>query len=314
MSLAVSLLIPAYNATRFIGNIVSDARAQTAAFAEILVYDDASGDGTAEKAKSLGVDHVIEGHVNKGPSFARNRLLQEASCPWIHFHDADDRLDPDYVRAVTTAAPRPDEMLFCGLRVHDAQAQKDVSSYTYTHLNGVSDLDAFLQTSFQVGCGLYPADALRAIGGFREDIRGGEDLDLHVRLIHAGVKFRAIPDLLSVYCRYGNVTFTETNVGRLHSDLSYVYEQYLRELPPAHHPLVAKLVMEQAFKLYANCQFAECDHAIEVARGAGRRTVASSHAAIRLLSAVVGVKPVFWARHHLSHLLRQSAHAKRDRP
>lgn len=304
MSSGVSLLIPAYNAARFVENIIADAKAQSPPFAEIIVYDDASTDKTAAKVRSLGVNHVIVGDINRGPSFARNQLLKASSQPWVHFHDADDRLDSNYLKAVTSASPVQGEMLFCGLRVFDARSQTYGNSYDYTHLNGVEDLGAFLQTSFQVGSGLYPADALRAIGGFRENIRGGEDLDLHVRLIQSGVGFRAIPDLLNIYCRYGNTTFTETNVGQLHTDLLYVYERYLQELPAAFRPLVAKLIMEQAYKLYSVGLHDESNKAVALAKSSGRHCVSSSHSVVRLLSLLIGAKAVFRLRKTASQFVR----------
>ncbi|WP_038158646.1 glycosyltransferase family A protein [Verrucomicrobium sp. BvORR106] len=304
MNSQISLLIPAYNAAPFIGNLIADARAQSPQFSEILVYDDASTDSTAEVATSLGVDRVISGKINRGAAHARNQLIEAASCPWVHFHDADDRLDKDYLQIVTAATPKLDEFLFCGMRIYHVGSQKHGPSYEFTHLNGENNLGVFLKNNLPMGCGLYPTESLRRINGFREGIRGGEDFDLHIRLILSGTCFRAIPEVLCTYCRYGNITFTETNLHQLQSDVLTVYEKYLQELPAKYQPVVGELLMEHAYKLYANRQFAEATQAIKLAKSAGRNTVSSSHAFLRLLSGTIGVGPVFRLR-SVSNRLRQ---------
>jgi glycosyltransferase involved in cell wall biosynthesis len=119
----ISLLIPTYNAEHHLPNLIADARAQTAPFAEILVYDDKSTDRTVEVAKALGVDRILPAEENRGASYARNRLIDACGSEWIHFHDADDRLDARYNELVLQASPEPDEVVLCGLKTYDATTQ-----------------------------------------------------------------------------------------------------------------------------------------------------------------------------------------------
>src|SRR2546430_11591400 len=93
--LAVSLLIPAYNAESWLSDLLTDAVNQTLPFSEILVYDDASGDETGRVARSFGA-RVFRGEQNRGAAFARNRLIASTDATWLHFHDADDRLSPNF--------------------------------------------------------------------------------------------------------------------------------------------------------------------------------------------------------------------------
>lgn len=94
----VSILIPCYNAERWIAETLNSALAQTWQNTEIIVVNDGSGDHSvtiAREFESRGVK-VISQH-NRGASAARNRALQEAQGDFIQYLDADDLLAPDKI-------------------------------------------------------------------------------------------------------------------------------------------------------------------------------------------------------------------------
>src|SRR5690625_3958066 len=111
----LSLCIPAYNAAWCLPRLLDSARAQTVPFDEILVYNDCSTDNTAEVAREYGA-RVIGGDVNVGCSTGKNRLADATTCDWIHFHDADDELFPNFVESarkwMTRGDDAPDIVLF----------------------------------------------------------------------------------------------------------------------------------------------------------------------------------------------------------
>ena len=91
---AVSVIVPLYNAARFIGQALSSIRSQTVQVAEIIVVDDGStDDGPGIVAAAAGVTLVRKPHsgigdtVNAGVAIARGDL--------IAFLDADDRWLPE---------------------------------------------------------------------------------------------------------------------------------------------------------------------------------------------------------------------------
>ena len=91
--LPVSVVIPGYNAERFIGATLATVHAQTARPTEIIVVDDGSTDRTPHIAKDLG---ALVLHTNRtGPAGARNAGISAASTPWIALLDADDLWEPD---------------------------------------------------------------------------------------------------------------------------------------------------------------------------------------------------------------------------
>ena len=86
----VSVIVPAFNAERWITETLTSVRAQTYEPIETIVVDDGSTDGTSEVAKASGA-LVISTH-GAGPGGARNAGLRRARGEFIQFLDADDLL------------------------------------------------------------------------------------------------------------------------------------------------------------------------------------------------------------------------------
>lgn len=84
----VSVIIPAYNAERFIGQTIESVFAQTFQDFEIIVIDDGSTDKTAEIVESFDVQCIRR--TNGGVSNARNAGMEKAKGKYIAFLDADD--------------------------------------------------------------------------------------------------------------------------------------------------------------------------------------------------------------------------------
>ena len=93
----VSVLIPCYNAERWIGEAIESALSQTHQPVEVLVVDDGSTDGSVARIESFGARVRLERSEHAGGNAARNRLLDLAAGEWIQYLDADDYLLPDKV-------------------------------------------------------------------------------------------------------------------------------------------------------------------------------------------------------------------------
>ena len=95
MNLApVSVVIPAYNSARTLGETLESILSQTIVPRQIIVIDDGSKDGTGDVARGFGEVITYRRQENAGPSAARNHGLRLASEPWIAFIDADDVWHP----------------------------------------------------------------------------------------------------------------------------------------------------------------------------------------------------------------------------
>jgi glycosyltransferase involved in cell wall biosynthesis len=93
----VSIIVPCYNAERFLPETLESAFAQSYPHTEIIVIDDGSIDATAELIRSYRDRVTAEFGPNRGASGARNRGTALARGEFIQYLDADDLLAPDAI-------------------------------------------------------------------------------------------------------------------------------------------------------------------------------------------------------------------------
>jgi glycosyltransferase involved in cell wall biosynthesis len=88
LKVPISVVIPAYNAEKFIRQAIENVREQTVKVSEIVVVDNNSTDRTRQIAEELGACVVEEKKQNIAA--ARNRGIIESGGDWIALLDADD--------------------------------------------------------------------------------------------------------------------------------------------------------------------------------------------------------------------------------
>src|SRR3990167_7556109 len=96
--LTVSIIIPAYNAGKYIKGVLENLFLQTYRNIEIIVVDDGSTDNTEQIVKAYqnrGVRYIYQ--QNKGVAGARNAGIKEAKGELIAFLDADDFYLPEKI-------------------------------------------------------------------------------------------------------------------------------------------------------------------------------------------------------------------------
>ena len=99
MPATVSILIPCFNAERYLGDTLASALAQTRPADEIIVVDDHSTDTSRAIATRHGsAIRLLENH-GRGASAARNLAMRSARGGYLQFLDADDLLAPGALAA-----------------------------------------------------------------------------------------------------------------------------------------------------------------------------------------------------------------------
>lgn len=94
----VSILIPAYNAEKWIGDTIRSALSQTWPNKEIIIVNDGSSDDTFRTAKTFESKAVrVISQNNAGACSARNKALSLAQGSYIQWLDADDLLESDKI-------------------------------------------------------------------------------------------------------------------------------------------------------------------------------------------------------------------------
>ena len=101
--LAVSVIIPAFNAPKTIAAALGSVEAQTFQDFEIIVIDDGSTDGTFETARRAAPRATVVRQANGGPAAARNAGISMARGRLVSFLDADDLWFPRAASAETVS-------------------------------------------------------------------------------------------------------------------------------------------------------------------------------------------------------------------
>jgi len=205
----LSLLIPAYNASAFLPRLLSSARAQSEPFDEICVYDDCSTDDTSAVAERFGA-RVLRGNANRGCSAGKNALAKHVETDWMHFHDADDELLPNFVSLARRwiRDGRYDVVLF------NYEAREVATNRSYFAVFDPRDIakdtrSYAIRTQINPFCGLYKRTAYLAAGGYDEDpaVLFNEDVAFHIRMAFAGLSFAVEKEVAIInHCRVGSMS------------------------------------------------------------------------------------------------------------
>ena len=122
----VSVVVPCFRCAHTIAHAVASVAGQMVRPAEVLLVDDASGDGTLEELQRVAQSYpegwikVIALPRNSGPSAARNRGWASARQPWIAFLDADDSWHPQKLKLQMDAVTQDPQI---ALIAHDMNVQ-----------------------------------------------------------------------------------------------------------------------------------------------------------------------------------------------
>ena len=95
----ISVIIPCYNAGRWIGQAIQSVLDQEGVTVEVVVIDDGSTDGSLDVIRSFGDRIRWETGPNRGGCAARNRGIELSRAPYLQFLDADDYIVGDFISA-----------------------------------------------------------------------------------------------------------------------------------------------------------------------------------------------------------------------
>jgi len=223
----VSIIIPCFNAEKYVGEAIESALAQTYGPVEVVVVDDGSTDGLVGVLESFGDRIRWESGPNRGACAARNRGLEMASGELIQFLDADDLLHPEKLQRQVTELERSGADLVCCFGQCDDPTSVMNGMYRRPY-DGDDPVQFVLRGALQTSAPLHRRENLEAIGGFREDLPCSQERDLHLRLACAGLRFHQLPEVLYTVRRME---------GSVSSDSVKVLDQHLKILWPAYEGL-----------------------------------------------------------------------------
>jgi glycosyltransferase involved in cell wall biosynthesis len=214
----VSIIIPCFNAERWLPEAIDSCLRQTYPHLEIIVIDDGSSDRSLEIIRSYGDKIRWETGPNCGGCAARNRGFALSTGDYIQYLDADDYLLPEKIASQVAA-------------LEDSGADVVYGDWRYQkHLaDGQVVLDAvqvggpkadFLEALLSDAQWLAPMallltrSAVVQSGGWDPQLKTGQDRDFLISVALAGASFHYRPGCASVYRRYGNVTVSTVSKTR----------------------------------------------------------------------------------------------------
>lgn len=107
--IAISVIIPAYNEEKYIGNCLQSIRNQKFKDYELIVVDNNSTDNTSKIAVSFGARVVKE--PKQGMTPARERGFREAKADIIARTDADTIVSPNWLKTINDTFKKHPEVI-----------------------------------------------------------------------------------------------------------------------------------------------------------------------------------------------------------
>jgi glycosyltransferase involved in cell wall biosynthesis len=293
----VSLLIPCRNAAGYLPRLFEGVRTQTRPFDEIICYDDRSTDDTASVAQSLGARVLPADGPSTGPARARNRLAAAATGDWIHFHDADDLIDPGYLSAMLTAATREADVVFCDADWIGEEKRELWMEWRYAAAPlGADPVSYLIRQPVGINNGLFRRDRFLSIGGFDETLLMWEDNDVYVRLAAAGAHCVHVPGVFTWSLRHTD-SFSH-NYRKNWRCRVQALEKYAATLPTSARAAIAEEAEKAAQNLVALADLEGTRPALGLCRRLGHPVPTTRHPALRFLRLVL---PSLWLlrlQHH----------------
>lgn len=178
----VTVIVPAYNAERYILDCVGSILDQTHGNIEVIVVDDGSTDKTADILKCIAERDSrlrIIHKENGGVSAARNSALDAASGEYIVFVDADDRVAEDHIEYMLELIDRTGADFCLSVNCYTLEKEKQTEIDVCESISSDDAVALLLSPRVTVGCwnkiykkAFLDENKLR----FRDDLFYGEGL------------------------------------------------------------------------------------------------------------------------------------------
>ncbi|MGQ9719528.1 MAG: glycosyltransferase [Nitrososphaerales archaeon] len=243
----VSVVIPTFNSSGTIGQCLKSILNQSYKNIEIIVSDKFSSDNTIEIANRYGAKIVFK---NNERSAQKNFGALHAKGSLIYFVDSDFVLEPDVVGRCVESVNGADAVMTINRSRGDGLWARSIS-YKRRLL---SDETSVMAARF------FRREGFFKVGGFDESLVAGEDLDIHRRLIEAGLRVKKVDavewhigepgtyrELILKGYYYGKTLpiYLKKNKGALTGNLNPFKSEYLRGILKEPSLLVLSLIIVQ---------------------------------------------------------------------
>ncbi len=238
MSPEITVIVPAYNAEKYLAGCLDSVICQTFTGWELIVADDGSSDRTGriadEYAAKDGRIKVI--HLsNRGVSAARNAGIDAANGKYLAFVDADDLIEPDYLKTLYEKAEDSNaDIVQCSFFVDsDENKTPDTNPVDKTYEDADSVMKAFFAGTHgdirdSVWAKLFRRETFADIR-FDAGLSIYEDGYYVYQCCKKAAKVLSFGTPLYDYVRHGDST-THSRVNEKYTDFFAMFEKQKKEL------------------------------------------------------------------------------------
>jgi glycosyltransferase involved in cell wall biosynthesis len=229
-------VIPLYNHEGFIEQAIRSVLSQTTAAAELIVVDDGSSDGSADRMRRLCAEHpeiIFWSWPNQGAHRTLNAALLRATGEFVAILNSDDYYDPQRLAACLDAV-RADpsvDVVVTAVSFADAQATRIVSAWhddALSYYKEVGDISlALFHANFLVTTSnFFVRRSVFERVGYFSPLRYAHDLEFALRLVAARRTIRFVDRPLVTYRIHGRNTIGQ-DTGREDVERAAIYAFFL---------------------------------------------------------------------------------------
>lgn len=312
---SAAIIIPCWNAEKWVARAIQSAIEQDYPNLEIIVIDDGSTDYSLDVIRSFGDRIRWETGPNRGGAAARNRGLALTGAEYVMFLDADDYVEPGSISAWAMKFHSADLVL--GPFTHEHAGGKGPTYSPHRSVETLAMLKDWLHGRFTPTCSaLWRRAFLQHIGGWNERAIRNQDGELVLRALLQGARVSLAESGLGVYVQHGELGRVSKRAGRevllnsleLYSDLVRLADS---QGIGAARQFFAHAYYGLAYEAFAGRLDDVGDLALGRARALGLRGHVGSPAH-RMLSSVLGLRNKLRLTGYLtSRHFRQHAASKR---
>lgn len=236
----VSVIIPAYNASKYIGEAINSVLGQTFTSHEVIVINDGSPD-TDELERVLrphfdNIEYIRQ--ENRGAAAARNAGLRSAKGEFVAFLDADDTWFPNFLmEQIEFLTGSNVDLVFCDALLFGESPLEGRSFMEIQPSRGEVTSESLLAVNVTIltSAVLARKEPIVQVGLFYEEMKRGHDFDLWLRLAKAGARFAYQPKILARH-RIVESGLSGDTISQLERTLSVIQAIKTREqLTPREH-------------------------------------------------------------------------------
>lgn len=186
---SVSVIIPSFKSEETICRAVSSVLSQKGVNIEVIVVEDGIFDNTGGIVRSIDDDRIklVQLSKNSGAPWARNIGIDLSCHDLIMFLDADDFLNPDFLYGASRELVSTKADMCFGPWRHESETEIGRISTRKSDDPRMILKEWMLENVYTPPCAiLWKKEFVVALGGWKEDLKKNQDLEIAMRAILGG--------------------------------------------------------------------------------------------------------------------------------